>query len=97
MKRGRNAEEIQRIVEGYRTSGLSRRQYCEQVGIGVSTLDYYLTRERKGQRLVRVRVAQRAERGVGFALVLANGRRIESGWEFGEAELARLIRVAEAS
>ena len=97
MKLGRSAEEIQRIVEGYRASGLGRRQYCEEVGIGVSTLDYYLMRERKGQRMVRVRVAQRADRGVGFAVVLVNGRRIESGWEFGEAELARLIRVAEAS
>jgi hypothetical protein len=28
--------------------------------------------------------------------VLANGRRIESGWGFGDAELARLIRVAES-
>ena len=51
----------------------------------------------EGERLVRVRVAQRVERGVGFTLVLANGRRIESGWAFGEAELERLIRVAEAS
>jgi hypothetical protein len=31
-----------------------------------------------------------------FTLVLANGRRIESGWNFGEAEMTRLIRVAEA-
>jgi hypothetical protein len=32
----------------------------------------------------------------GFVLVLANGRRIESSWRFAEAELMRLIRVAEA-
>ena len=31
-----------------------------------------------------------------FALVLANGRRIESGWGFREPDLARLIRIAEA-
>ena len=29
-------------------------------------------------------------------LVLANGRRIESSWKFAEADLTRLIRVAEA-
>jgi hypothetical protein len=34
---------------------------------------------------------------VGFALVLGNGRRIESGWQFGEAALARLIRVVEGA
>ncbi len=31
-----------------------------------------------------------------FVLVLSNGRRIESGWQFHDADLARLIRVAEA-
>jgi hypothetical protein len=30
-----------------------------------------------------------------FVLVLSNGRRIESGWQFPDADLARLIRVAE--
>ena len=32
----------------------------------------------------------------GFALVLANGRRIESSWRFADADLLRLIRAAEA-
>jgi hypothetical protein len=31
-----------------------------------------------------------------FSLVLANGRRIESAWSFSDADLARLIRIAEA-
>jgi hypothetical protein len=31
----------------------------------------------------------------GFALVLTNGRRIESSWSFVEADLEKLIRVAE--
>jgi hypothetical protein len=31
-----------------------------------------------------------------FALVLRNGRRIESGWNFRDTDLARLIRIAEA-
>jgi hypothetical protein len=31
-----------------------------------------------------------------FTLTLANGRRIESAWSFGDADLARLIRIAEA-
>jgi len=34
--------------------------------------------------------------GPGFALMLANGRRIESSWKFAEADLLRLIRAAEA-
>jgi len=48
------------------------------------------------QRLVKVRVAAAAEGTAGFVLVLGNGRRVESNW-FGEAELARMIRVAEGA
>ena len=38
-----------------------------------------------------------SEPSASFTLSLANGRRIESNWSFGEAELARLIRVAESA
>ena len=38
-----------------------------------------------------------AEPAAGFALVLRNGRRIESAWGYGEAALARLIRIAEGA
>jgi hypothetical protein len=33
----------------------------------------------------------------GFALNLPNGRRIESGWSFADADLIRVIRVAESA
>jgi hypothetical protein len=49
------------------------------------------------QRFVRVHVETASDRDRGFALVLGNGRRIEACWCFEEAELARLIRVAEES
>jgi hypothetical protein len=44
-----------------------------------------------------VPVAIQEERHVlaDFALVLTNGRRIESSWSFLEADLEKLIRVAE--
>ena len=38
---------------------------------------------------------EQAHSSAGFALVLANGRRIESWWSFVEADLEKLIRVAE--
>jgi hypothetical protein len=48
--------------------------------------------------LIRVEVEPAsAEPAPGFALVLGNGRRIESGWRFWEAELARLIRIVEGA
>ena len=86
------------MLEQYRTSGLTQIEYCRQTGMVLSTLGRYL-RQRSGveQGFVQVKVESTAEPGAGFALVLGNGRRIESGWRFGEAELARLIRVAEGA
>ena len=46
---------------------------------------------------MRVKVESPAEPGPGFVLMLGNGRRIASGWEFGETALARLIRIAESA
>ena len=91
----RSKEEIRRIVEGLAKSGMTRREYCARHGIAVTTLDYWRrTRLRRKSKLVRVAVEE-AQSGTGFALVLANGRRIESSWSFAESALQRLIRVAE--
>jgi hypothetical protein len=98
MAQRRNAKEIQQIVEQFRASGLSQMEYCRQTGTVLSTLGRYLRRiQSPEQRLVRVKMETPAEPGAGFVLMLGNGRRISSGWEFGEAELARLIRVVESA
>ena len=93
---GLSAAEATRILDGYERSSLTRRDYSKQVGIPVTTLDYYRRRHAKRQpaALVAVKVIE-AVGSHGFALVLSNGRRIESGWGFGSEELARLVRVAE--
>jgi len=62
----------------------------------MTTLDYWRRVQSRPARLVKVKVAA-SELARGFILSLANGRRIESGWKFAEAELARLIRVAEGA
>jgi hypothetical protein len=96
MAQRRSAEEIQQLVEQFRASGLSQMEYCRQTGMVLSTLGRYLRRmECPDQQLVRVKVEAPAEPGSGFVLMLGNGRRIASGWGFGDAELGRLIRVAE--
>ena len=80
-------------------SWLRRAEYCLHQGILVTTLDYYLHREalKVPPRLARVKLtAVRVEPAGGFALMLRTGRRIESAWNFREADLERLIRVAEA-
>jgi 5-formyltetrahydrofolate cyclo-ligase len=98
MAQRRSSEEIQQVVERFRASGLSQMEYCRQTGMVLSTLGRYLRRmEKPEQQLVRVKVEAVAEPGTSFVLVLGNGRRIASGWGFGDRELARLIRVAESA
>ena len=97
MARQRSAQEIKQLLEQYRASGLTQSEYCRQTGVVLSTLGRYLRHNRSEQRLVRVKLEARSEPGVGFMLMLGNGRRIASDWAFGDAELARLIRVAETA
>ncbi len=89
------------MLEGYERSKLTRRDYCAQMGIPVTTFDYYRRRQAGNKQarkpaaaLALVKVIQ-PERSHGFALVLSNGRRIESGWGFASEELTRLVRVVE--
>ncbi len=97
----RSVEEVERLVSGYQRSGLTRREYCLSQGITVTTLDYYRRQKRPksgSTNLLPVQVEAAPVQSAGergFALVLVNGRRIESPWSFGEAELTRLIRTAE--
>ena len=96
--------EMRRMVEEYGASGLGRREFCEQRRIPLTTFDYWRrvhsgkrAKQGKRPRLVRVEVAANEASGQGFTLNLANGRRIESSWRFADAELARLIRIAESA
>jgi hypothetical protein len=98
MEQKRSAAEGLRIVEEFERSGLSRRQFCEQRNLPITTLDYWRGRRAKATkpRLVKVAV-EREEPPAGFSVVLRNGRRIESPWNFRDAELERLIRTVESA
>jgi transposase-like protein len=92
----RSKEEVRRIVEGFWKSGMTRREYCAKHGMAITTLDYWRRAHRQQKpRLVEVAV-EPAQPLAGFVLRLTNGRRIESSWSFTEADLEKLIRVAEA-
>ena len=95
MQAKRSAEERQRLLKEFEASGQTRREFCERHGIAIVTLDSWRKGRKRRPRFVKVAIAAQPG-GPGFALVLANGRRIEGSWSFAEADLARLIRVAEA-
>lgn len=96
-KQKRSTEEIQRLIEEFRRSGLTRREFSQRRGISVTTLDYWRHKRKSKPSLVRVAVEGPPQAGSGFVLMLANGRRIGSGWGFAEAELLRLIRIVEGA
>lgn len=95
-KETQRSAEMRRIVEDYKTSGLRRREFCQQRGISLTTFDYWRRAHGAKPRMVKVEVA-RSEPAGHFTLSLANGRRIESSWRFTDAELTRLIRIAESA
>ncbi len=83
------------MVEEFSASGLGRREFCNGVasrsphltaggGNYAPSLDWWLEE-----------VARPESAAQSFTLRLANGRSIESSWQFNEEELARLIQIAE--
>ena len=88
-------QEIRGIVASFARSGMTRREYCAKHNISITTLDYWRRKHHHKPKLMEVAI-EPPQAGPRFALVLANGRRIESSWKFVEADLLRLIRVAEA-
>ena len=91
----RSKEEILKIAEGFAKSGMTRREYCAKYGVTMATLDYWRRAHRKQKPTLVPVVIEEARPLAGFALVLANGRRIESSWNFITADLDKLIRVVE--
>jgi hypothetical protein len=102
-KETERSAEMGRLLEEYAAGGLSRREFCQQRGIALTTFDYWrrqhVVKPRKQERrprMVAVKVAP-AEPASDFRLSLTNGRRIECSWRFADAELVRLIRIAESA
>lgn len=103
MQKRRSVAERQRLVEEYRASGMTRKQFCELHQLSLTTLESWKRAERApaaSPQLVAVKVEPdsdviTADRG--FTLCLANGRRIEASWKFQDVELSRLIRIAEGA
>lgn len=95
--------EMRRVLDEWESSGLSRREFCQQRDIALTTFDYWrrehAVKPRKPARAPRMVAVQinNVEPAPHFTLSLANGRRIECSWRFADVELARLIRIAESA
>src|SRR5579872_3143713 len=94
-KSSKRASQMRRVIEEYRASGLTRREFAEQRGIGVATLDYWRQRIGSKPRLLKVEVTRSETPAQKFTVRLANGRAIESSFPLAEQDLALLIRIVE--
>jgi len=94
----RSSLDGQRLLEEFERSGLTRRQFCERRNIPMTTLDYWRWKNAQTAKPRLVQVAVETEQpSAGFAVVLGNGRRVESTWAFDEPQLSRLIRILESA
>ena len=78
-KETERSAEMRRVLEEYAASGLSRREFCEQRGIALTTFDYWRRelavkpgKQERRPRIVAVKVAD-AEAAPQFALSLGTG------------------------
>ena len=81
---------------------LSRRQFFEQRGLSLGTLDLYRKRHRLAgdggepkAGLVRVKVSAEPRSGSGLQFVLSGGLRLEVAGGFDEVTLKRLLGLIE--
>lgn len=92
-------------MAGYEGGNQTRAAYCADRGLTVAALDFYRRRVRRSEaKLVEVDVTAAWSRTAApgtVAVVLANGRRLESAWcdwlRLGTqtGELQRLLRCVE--
>jgi hypothetical protein len=95
--------EAAKLVSEYEASGLSRRVFCVQRGIGVTTLGRYLRWRAEDKaagkrRWVSVEVAAKEPSAAvehKLSVALTNGRRIEVSRGFDGALLEQLVRILE--
>jgi hypothetical protein len=99
----RSREVAEELVREFEASGMRRKQFCEQRGLSVGTLDLYRKRlrlaeggaEPKGD-LLRVKISAEQARGEsGLQLVLSGGLRVEVAAGFDGETLKRLLAVIE--
>lgn len=84
------------MVVGYKASSLTRKAYCQELGISVTTLDYYLRRENERARKqagLRPVALTPSVAGSPLTLILSDGLRLEIPADFDETALRRLLPV----
>jgi hypothetical protein len=108
VRKRRSRIEVEKLVAEYEASGLTRDEFCQQLGLSVVTLDKYRRRVQKWARsgagpmlpvevvLSTAQGSRCAVRGDGGLVVeLHSGRRIEVDRRFDGETLERLLKILD--
>ena len=103
-KRRRTRDEIQQIVNEFKSGELTQAEFCRRHDLVLSTLGRYLRQERdsseaRARGLVTVEVAAKKlgaqPEGCGLSVMVGSGRRIVIESDFDGTTLQRLVQVLE--
>jgi hypothetical protein len=99
VRRYRSRVEAEQVVEEFKASGLTRREFCKQHSVAVNTLNRYISRyssePSQAPRLLPVEVAKPDRAGSGITVVLARGRRLELTRGFDASTLVQAVSVLD--
>jgi transposase-like protein len=93
----RTPEQIQQLVAQFQRGGQSVREFAQQQGVAISTVDRWLRRQRqrKGPRLVEVKRTPHPSSSRIGQLRLSGGLVLELERDFQAEPLARLVQLLE--
>lgn len=100
-RRRRSQAEIRKIVERYRASGQSQAAFGAASGVALSSLSYWLRKEREGgvggARIVPVELVDSPGAMGWFEVVLSNDRMVRVPMGFDQEALGALLSVVDRS
>jgi transcriptional regulator with XRE-family HTH domain len=92
VRKHRTAEQRQKILSDYQSSGLTQRECASQAGIALSTLHRWLRKPANPRRFIRLpNVLAGAGPAAPYRLHLGGGRILDIGSGFRAEELAVLL------
>ena len=92
IRKHRTAEEREKILKDYQSSGLTQREFASEVGISLSTLQLWLRKTVNREAFIQLpNVLTPAGQTAPYRLHLGDGRIMDIGWGFRPEELAALL------
>jgi hypothetical protein len=100
-RRRRSSQEITALIEEYRQSGQTRREFCQSRGLALSSFQSSIRRRRPktaGEAIREVQIVGAAleKRSCGLAVISGSGYQIRVERDFDSLVLRRLLAALES-